>query len=181
MTISYLSKIILISLLATLIMSCGNNQNDATTSPNTPPETMAVGIGMDNMNMEGMESMENQVKIETAADDISAIRMTEQGIFQVSIQTDVTPIPINQIQSWTLHLQNAAGESVDNAEITLVGGMPMHNHGMPTVPQVTQALGNGSYLVEGLQFQMPGQWLVTLTISADDKTDNIIYNLMLQP
>ena len=186
MTKSHVSKIILNILLVALIVSCGNNQNDTTNTTSIPADTMAEGNSMniESMSMDGMGNMsgvENQVNVEMTSDDISDSRMTEQGVFQISIQSEVKPIPINQIQSWTLHLQNAAGESVNNAEIIVVGGMPLHNHGMPTVPQVTQALGNGKYLVEGIQFQMPGHWLVTLTISANDKTDSIMYNLMLQP
>ncbi|MGK0297638.1 MAG: hypothetical protein ACI9XC_001251 [Gammaproteobacteria bacterium] len=186
MTKSYLSNVVLLLLLAALIVSCGNNQNDTTNTAGVPAGTMAEGNNMniESMGMDGMgtiSGVENQVKVEMTSDDISESRMTEQGIFQISIQSEVIPIPINQIQSWTLHLQSAAGENVDNAEITVVGGMPLHNHGMPTVPQVTQALGNGNYLVEGIQFHMPGQWLVTLTISAEAKTDSIIYNLMLLP
>jgi hypothetical protein len=186
MTKINLSNVVLLLLLAALIVSCGNNQNDTTNTASMPAETMAEGSTMNNesMGMDGMGNMsgvESQVNVEMTSDDISDRRMTEQGTFQISIESEANPIPINQIQIWTLHLQNAAGESVDNAEITLVGGMPLHNHGMPTVPQVTQALGNGNYLIEGIQFQMPGQWLVTLTISANDKTDSIIYNLMLQP
>ena len=37
--------------------------------------------------------------------------------------------------------------------------MPEHGHGFPTVPEVTEYLGDGKYLVEGLKFSMPGWWV----------------------
>jgi hypothetical protein len=58
--------------------------------------------------------------------------------------------------------------------------MPQHGHGLPTSPQVTQNLGNGDYLVEGMKFQMPGWWEVRFSISAGAQTDTITFNLTLQ-
>ena len=51
--------------------------------------------------------------------------------------------------------------------IQVSGDMPEHRHGMPTQPQVTQNLGGGDYLVEGMRFQMGGWWAVTFAIDAD--------------
>jgi len=60
------------------------------------------------------------------------------------------------MHSWILRLETLDGQPVRNAEITVAGGMPKHNHGLPTAPQVTRELGNGDYLVEGIKFQMAG-------------------------
>ena len=40
----------------------------------------------------------------------------------------------------------------------LIPGMPDHDHGLPTQPQVTSRLENGDYLLEGVRFHMPGKW-----------------------
>ena len=58
--------------------------------------------------------------------------------------------------------------------------MPQHGHGLPTRPQVTQDLGNGDYLVEGLKFQMIGWWEVRYTITASEQSDSITFNLVLK-
>ena len=63
------------------------------------------------------------------------------------------------MHQWTLHVERADGTPVDDATITVDGDMPQHGHGMPTQPQVTENLGNGDYLVDGLKFQMGGWWL----------------------
>lgn len=112
--------------------------------------------------------------------DTATTRLTEQGLYTVSFVSAVEPIAINQIHSWTLHVATADGQPVDNAAITVDGGMPQHGHGLPTRPQVTQNLGGGDYLVEGLKFQMGGWWEVRYAITAGGQTDAITFNLVLE-
>ena len=75
--------------------------------------------------------------------------------------------------------QTPDGKPVENAEVTVSGGMPMHNHGLPTAPQVTKELSPGQYLVEGLKFQMGGRWEVSFEINANDTTDSATFKLKL--
>jgi hypothetical protein len=51
---------------------------------------------------------------------------------------------------------------------------------MPTHPLVTQNLGNGDYLVEGMKFQMGGWWVIDFDISAAGVSDRVSFNLILQ-
>ena len=112
--------------------------------------------------------------------DTSASLLSDAGLFRVSWSSDSSPVPLNQIHTWTIHVETADGQIIDNAEITVDGGMPDMNHGLPTSPQVTQNLGNGDYLVEGMKFQMLGWWVVNFNISAGGQTDTITFNLMLE-
>jgi hypothetical protein len=57
--------------------------------------------------------------------------------------------------------------------------MPQHGHGLPTRPQVTRALGDGTYLVEGMKFQMGGWWVVDFTIEVNGQSDSVRFNLAL--
>lgn len=111
--------------------------------------------------------------------DYSAERTTENGVFKVSYSSDEN-IVINKMHTWTLHVETVDGQPVENAVITVDGGMPQHGHGLPTAPQVTEYLGNGDYLVEGLKFQMGGWWEVRFNITAGDATDTITFNLTLE-
>jgi hypothetical protein len=77
-------------------------------------------------------------------------------------------------------VETAAGEVVESAVITVDGGMPAHNHGLPTAPEVTGYLCNGDYLVEGMMFQMPGHWQVNFVINAGGQSDSVIINLVLK-
>ena len=111
--------------------------------------------------------------------DTDTTRLSDQGLFEVTYSSSVTPIPINQIQTWTLHVETSDGQPVEQAEITVDGGMPQHGHGLPTQPQVTENLGEGNYLVEGLKFQMMGWWEVTFHITTSGESDSITFNLVL--
>lgn len=139
---------------------------------------MGATGGMGGMDMSGMQNAGMDMP---ASDDLQQPRLTEQGLYRVSVSPAITPLPINQMHGWVIHVETAAGDNVDDATITVDGGMPAHNHGMPTAPQVTANMGNGDYQVEGVQFQMPGHWVVGFTISAGGQEDSVSYNLNLQP
>jgi len=111
--------------------------------------------------------------------DYSTTRLSEQGLYKVTYVAEINPVPINQILKWTLHVEDAEGQLVENATITVDGDMPQHGHGLPTRPQVTRYLGNGDYLVEGLKFHMPGWWVVDFQIEAGGQQDQVRFNLLL--
>lgn len=112
--------------------------------------------------------------------DYSTTQRTENGIFNVSYTASTDTVPVNQMHEWTLHVETADGQPVEDATISVDGDMPQHGHGLPTRPQVTQYLGNGDYLVEGMKFQMAGWWVMDFTITANGQTDAVRFNMRLQ-
>lgn len=112
--------------------------------------------------------------------DTSTTMLSEQGLFRATYAPQVEAIAINQIHTWTIHVESADGELVENAGIRVDGGMPQHGHGLPTAPQVTEYLGNGDYLVEGMKFNMGGWWVLTFDIEANGQTDTVTFNMVLE-
>jgi hypothetical protein len=112
--------------------------------------------------------------------DTSATRTSDSGLFNVSWNADSGQPPLNQIHTWTLHVETADGQPVEGAIILVDGGMPQHGHGLPTSPQVTADLGGGDYRVEGMKFQMLGFWEVKFDITANGQSDSITFNLVLE-
>ena len=112
--------------------------------------------------------------------DLSTTQMSENKLFAVSYRSLRGTIPINRILSWELNVKTADGTPVDNAQITIVGDMPEHHHGLPTQPEITKGSGPGNYLIEGIKFSMPGWWVVTLHIKAGAMMDNVTFNLQLR-
>jgi hypothetical protein len=112
--------------------------------------------------------------------DTSTTRQSDQGLFKVSYTASTGTVPINQIHQWTLHVERADGTPVEDATIAVDGDMPQHGHGLPTRPRVTQNLGNGDYLVDGMKFQMGGWWLMDFNITAGGETDAVHFNMMLK-
>jgi len=121
-------------------------------------------------------------KMTSAPDDLdlSSGKLSEKGIFSISYTSRLEPMPINKIHSWELVVNTPEGNPVSGADISLVGDMPEHGHGLPTQPEVTAELENGKYLVEGLKFSMPGWWIIKFNVKAGDRTDTVKFNLLLK-
>lgn len=101
------------------------------------------------------------------------------GHFQVTVAPDLEPLAINTIHRWVVDVLTAEGAPVPSAEITIRGGMPTHDHGLPTRPEATEYLGEGRYLIEGMRFHMAGYWEVVLGIETDAQSDEVVIPLEL--
>jgi hypothetical protein len=112
--------------------------------------------------------------------DYSDTRLSDKGLYRISYVASNDIIPINQMHQWTLHVETADGQPVEDATITVDGDMPAHGHGLPTSPQVTEYLGGGDYLVEGMKFQMGGRWVMDFTVTANNQSDVVHFELMLR-
>ena len=111
-----------------------------------------------------------------AADDVW---VSKRGLFTLSYESALEPIEINRIHQWVLHIENESGELVTGANIEVTGGMPAHDHGLPTRPRVIEELEDGNYRLDGMRFHMAGDWELTISIAADGKTDTVIVALHL--
>ena len=111
--------------------------------------------------------------------DIQTVKPSAHGPYRASVRPDTTPIPVRRMQRWTLHLDTIDGRPVDTATISMDGGMPQHGHGLPTMPRVTRALGNGDHLIEGVKFNMGGWWVVRFAITTTAGSDTVTFNLGL--
>jgi hypothetical protein len=137
--------------------------------PENMPADMPAGMPMHMMNSVPPDDL-----------DTATTRTSDNGFYQVSFTSELDPLAINQMHSWILHVETADGEPVEDAVITVDGGMPQHGHGLPTQPQVTENLGGGDYRVEGLRFQMGGWWEVSFAIDAAANPDSVTFNLVLE-
>jgi hypothetical protein len=99
--------------------------------------------------------------------------------FQARVESSLQPLSINRLHHWTLHLESSAGEPLVGASIEVRGGMPAHDHGLPTLPQVSRGESAGVYWLEGMRFHMPGEWEVMLVIKTGTVTDSILIPLRL--
>ena len=96
---------------------------------------------------------------------------TNQGS-ALEIFSQLDPLAINTIHSWELVLYTADGAPLSGALMSVVGGMPDHDHGLPTSPVVTGEVTPGRYLLEGMRFHMPGRWLLTFDVISDQGSES---------
>ena len=111
--------------------------------------------------------------------DLSRAKASEKGLYQVAFEPENGPAKQGELHSWLLQLNSAAGQPVDNAVVTIDGGMPDHGHGLPTSPAVSRHLGAGKYRVEGVKFTMSGWWQLHFAISATAGSDTVLFNVVL--
>ena len=86
---------------------------------------------------------------------------------------------LNRMHSWILHIEDESGTEVEGATVEVEGGMPEHDHGLPTKPRVTEELGGGDYKLEGMRFHMSGYWEIVVSVTTDDGTSIVIIPLRL--
>lgn len=128
------------------------------------------------MNHDEMEMGDGDM---TAELDQSLAKMTDDGAFMVELVPPQDAIPLNEILTYELHVEDGDGNPVDGATVTIDGGMPEHGHGFPTEPSVAASDDAGVYLVEGIRYQMAGYWEMSFDISADATTDSVTFNIIL--
>ena len=99
--------------------------------------------------------------------------------FIVTYTTPDGPPEINRMHSWILYVETESGDSVEGADIEVDGGMPAHDHGLPTRPRVTEDLGDGYYRLDGVRFHMSGYWEMLVTIRSDESEDTVVIPITL--
>ena len=105
-------------------------------------------------------------------------RLSAKGMF-VAMLVPVEPLRVRKMQSMTVVITDTSMHPIDNAQITIDGGMPQHRHGLPTQPRVTSNSGGGVYEIEGVRFNMGGWWEFRLWITTPAGRDLITFNLSL--
>ncbi len=103
------------------------------------------------------------------------------GLYRLSVEPEPSALRINELHSWTLDLTDANGEPVTGAQFEITGGMPEHNHGLPTKPLVTTEEPAGSYRLEGMRFHMHGYWEIRVRVSAEPGSDTVLLKLDIDP
>ena len=89
------------------------------------------------------------------------------------------PLRPRQMQTVRVTVRDAEGRAIDEAQISIDGGMPQHGHGLPTRPRVTRNLGDGMYEIEGVRFNMGGWWEFRVAVTAGAGSDTVTFNLDL--
>jgi hypothetical protein len=111
--------------------------------------------------------------------DLSLSKRTDQGLYKASVEPGLAPIVVGTMHGWVVEISTRDGQPVDHATIAVDGGMPQHGHGLPTEPKVSTDLGDGRYQVDGMKFNMPGWWVVNLSVDGPDGPDTVTFNLVL--
>ena len=109
--------------------------------------------------------------------DLSGV--TDKG-FTIEIYSELSPLSINTMHSWHIRVLDRDDQILELEELNVFGGMPEHDHGLPTQPEVTMRLDNGDYLLEGVRFHMQGHWELQVEFQYAGADDTAIIDFELQ-
>ena len=111
--------------------------------------------------------------------DLTREKASAAGLYRVAISPEREPIQQGPLQAFLVTVTAPDGKPVDDAKLSIDGGMPQHGHGLPTRPQASGPLGEGRYRIEGLRFNMSGWWILKIGIDAPAGRDEAAFNLVL--
>ncbi len=104
---------------------------------------------------------------------------SQSELYRVTIQPESGAIPIGEMHRWILEVRTNDDEPVFAAQISVGGGMQGHGHGLPTQPQVVAYGGDGAYLVDGVRFNMEGEWRLSFVIASDFGRDRVDFDIVV--
>jgi hypothetical protein len=109
--------------------------------------------------------------------DLSRTQASALGSFVATVEPG--DLRLGRAMTWTFLVNDADGETVEASDLRVDGGMPLHGHGLPTEPSTPQAIGQGRYEVEGIQFSMAGWWVVKLHRTTPEGDDTATFNFTM--
>ena len=116
---------------------------------------------------------------ETIEPQTSWQSLSREGLYDVRRTPENGTVEIGPMRNWVLTLRNWQGEVLYPARITVGGGMAGHGHGLPTQPQVTAYGGEGDYLIEGVRFNMAGDWRLSFVIDSQAGRDRVDFEVAI--
>ena len=115
--------------------------------------TLAVAISMTACSHAMMMIHGTGAKRPAASEFGLGPRLSAEGRYVATLDP-ARPLRPRQMQTVRVTVRDAEGRAIDEAQISVDGGMPQHGHGLPTRPRVTRNLGDGIYEIEGVRFNM---------------------------
>lgn len=104
---------------------------------------------------------------------------TLENKFKVTVYPQSGKTEIGGYHNWVIQVQDLQGKAVEGARMSVGGGMEAHGHGLPSKPQVTESLGEGKYLIEGMQFNMSGRWTLLFVVQTATEMDRVRFDFDL--
>ena len=111
--------------------------------------------------------------------DFSLTRMSPDKQFVITLVPPADAIQLQQFHVWRIKVATPNGEPLTDALVYLNAGMPEHGHGLPTRPSVTKEISPGTYLVEGVKFNMSGWWEIYVAVQKVPASDVTTFNYLL--
>lgn len=177
-----INKISLLTLCISILVAAGCSSNKAANNMPVKKLTERQKRHLENktptLNFE-YEVPDNLIKQGDFSKHSATTVFSEKKNYRVTLYSNIFPIPVQKIHSWTVHIETADGKPLKQATIYIHGGMPAHRHNFPVKPRVKKNLGNGNYLIKGVKFSMIGDWEMRININEPKVRDRAIFNISI--
>ena len=97
---------------------------------------------------------------------VSISKESQHGIYQSKLECQDL-LGTESFENCWLTLSRL-NQLVKNIEVFIDGGMPAHEHGLPTAPKIIWSEERKAHLIKGLKFSMPGLWALNFKVNAKD-------------
>jgi len=175
---------IVLSVSALLAIGCTskNDEGQKTESQKVESEEQRNQRHLENktptLNFE-IEEPNNIIKQGDFSQNSPTIVTSDDKNYRVALYSNVFPIPMQKIHSWTARIETADGKPLEKATIYIHGGMPAHRHGFPVKPRVKENLGDGNFLIKGVKFSMIGDWEMRINIQEPTVRDRAVFKIKI--
>ncbi|MHC4948165.1 MAG: hypothetical protein ACYTG1_07875 [Planctomycetota bacterium] len=89
------------------------------------------------------------------------------------------PVPLNEPFAIVTRVLDAEGRPATGVSLEVDASMPEHRHGLNRRPDV-QALGQGSFEVDGVLLHMPGRWELYFDVVRDGAVERAQEEIVLE-
>jgi hypothetical protein len=97
-----------------------------------------------------------------------------KGLFKVELSIPGENLKVGK-NVGELMVRDKNGKDVSGARITVLPQIYQHGESTLIRPKVSEE-GKGSYLVDNIYIEIPGHWILKVTITKDDKTDSVTFD-----
>jgi len=91
------------------------------------------------------------------------------GDLTFTLTFEPTMVPMNALFAITVTVTDTNGQAVDGT-LTFNATMPDHGHGMNVQPTIEAGTEPGTFVIEGVNFHMPGTWKIDISLESDGTT-----------
>ena len=105
---------------------------------------------------------------------------SKSGTYSVTIYPKQTNYTIGDYHDWFIEVRDTADKPLTDLRIGVTGGMVAHGHGLPTQPVVSSHINNGKYRIEGMLFNMSGNWTLIFHFRNAGFNDQAIFDIELE-
>lgn len=106
---------------------------------------------------------------------------SESGFYQISLRPEEGPARVGGPHGWVVSVETTDGVPFRPSRLAFDGGMPQHGHGFQTRPHVSRTRSVGEFLVDGVRFHMPGDWMLRVEVVGPSGPDVAVFQIHVLP